>query len=211
MDGQILLWTQVGAIGQVAGAIATAAAVIVSLWIVQSERRAQIKIWAGLMVTVAGDGSPFEDIITIRIANHGLRRVHITTVGWRTGWLSFGPAWLKHQYAVQMFDRPVSQITSPRPPFDLEPGREIALYLTPDTYIERPDMREEFFNRKRPFASKASPTKVCVHVSMVAAKAVSQRVKPTLEKFLATGAIEGGAAKANARADSQQTANAQGS
>jgi hypothetical protein len=203
MDDAILFWTQVGAIGQLVGAIATAAAVIVSLWVVQSDRRAQIKIWASLMVTFAGDGSPYEDVIVIRITNHGLRLVRVTTVGWRTGWWSSGPSWLRYKHAVQMFDRPVSQLSSPSPPFDLEPGREISLYLQPDTYTERPDLRDEFFNRKLPLASKGTPTKVCVHVSMVAAKAVTTRVRPTLEKFLATGVIEDGAAKANARADAQ--------
>ena len=94
MDESIL-WEKVAAIGQVAGAVATFAAVVVSLWIARSERRAHIKARAGLRLIAYGDGSPFEDAISILITNHGMWPVHVSSVGWKTGWLGVGPEWLK--------------------------------------------------------------------------------------------------------------------
>ncbi len=198
-----LWWTKVAALGQVAGAIATLAAVLVSLWLAQSERRAYIKVRAGLRITFAGDGSPFEHVISILITNHGLRPVRVSTVGWRTGWSQFGPKWIKFQYAMQKFDRPVSMIASPSPPFDLAPGQEVSLYLAPETFKERPQLRDEFFNRRLPFRRHVTPTKICVEVHLVAAKKAVTQVEKGLEVFLATGIIANGAEKANKAADQQ--------
>lgn len=66
MDSSTLLRTQVSAIGQVAGAFATVAAVIVALWIALSERRPNIKLRAGLRLIIPGDGSPATDIVAFK-------------------------------------------------------------------------------------------------------------------------------------------------
>jgi len=71
------------------------------------------------------------------------------------------------------------------------------MFLTPDPFKKPSELRDSFFNRKLPLRREISPTKICVLVSMVAAKASVTRVERGLEKFLATGAIAGGADKAN--------------
>lgn len=48
MEEATLFWTKVAAIGQVAGAIATAAAVIVSLWIAFHGRKPRLKLTVGM-------------------------------------------------------------------------------------------------------------------------------------------------------------------
>lgn len=127
----------------------------------------------------------------------------LSSVGWRTGWWRFGPKWLKFQWAVQTFDRPVSLMgASPTPPLDLGPGQNVTLYLSP-SWFKAGELRDKFFNRRLPFRRKNSPTKICVVVSMVAAKASVTRVERGLEKFLATGAIADGADKANKAADAK--------
>lgn len=203
-NDSLLLWAKVGAIGQVAAAVATFAAVCVSLWLAHSERRANIKVRAGLRFQFAGDGSPFEDVISIQITNYGLRPVRISSVGWRTGWLRYGPKWLAFQHAIQQFDRPVSAMSSPTLPFDLGPGQEMTLYIPPEPFKKDGETRIAFFNRRIPLRKGPSPTKVCVVVFAVASKAVVTRVERGLEKFLATGVIENGAEKANAAADAQR-------
>jgi hypothetical protein len=198
---ETLFWTKVAALGQVGGAVATFAAVVVALWIARSERRAHIKAHAGLRITFAGDGSPFEDAISIGITNDGLRSVRISSIGWRTGWLRHGPKWLKFQYAYQKFDHPVSLMTGPGPPFDLGPGQERTLLLPTSTHQERTELRDTFFNRRLPFRKTVSPTKICVLISIVAAKPSVTRVERALESFLATGVMADGADKANKAAD----------
>lgn len=194
---EALFWEKVAALGQVAGAIATFAAVCVSLWLAHSERRAHLKVRAGLQMTFVGDGSPFEDVISIKITNHGLRPTHISQVGWRTGWVQCGPRWLAFQYAAQMFDHPISVISGPRPPFGLGPGEEATLILSPEPFKKGGEMRDTFFNRHFPWRQNSSPAKICTVVSIVASKAVVTRVERSLESFLATGVIAGGADKAN--------------
>jgi hypothetical protein len=200
-----LFWAQVAAIGQVAGAAATFAAVLVSLWIAHSERRAHIKARCGLRLSVIGDGSPFEDVIQMVITNYGLRAVRVSSIGWRTGWIAFGPKWLKFQHAMQKFDHPISAMSlTVIPPFDLAPGQEVSMTLLPEPFTKATELRKEFFNREMPITKKLIATKVCLMVSLVAAKAVTTRVEKNLEHFLASGEIRGGAAKANAAADLQR-------
>ena len=196
-------WTMVGAIGQVAAAIATFAAVCVSLWLAHSERRVHIRVRAGLRLLFAGDGSPFEDVIAVHVTNHGLRPVRISSVGWRTGWLKRGPKWLAFQNAVQKFDVPISAISSPRPPCDLGPGQEVTFYVSPDPFKRGGEIRDTFFSRHVPWRVKSFPTKICVVVFLVAAKAKVMRVERGLEAFLATGVIVNGADKANKAAESK--------
>lgn len=203
---EALFWEKVAALGQVAGAIATFAAVCVSLWLARSERRAHVRARAGLRMIFAGDGSPFEDVISVQVTNHSLRSARISSVGWRTGWMKYGPRWLAFQHAVQKFDRPISSISSPRPPFDLGPGQEVTFYLSPEPFKKGGEWRNSFFNRHFPWRQNPSPAKICTVVSIVASKAVVTRVERSLESFLATGVIANGAEKANQAANAKSGA-----
>jgi len=199
-----ILWAKVGAIGQVAGAFATFLAVCVSLWLARSERRVNVKARAGLSVLVAGDGSPFEDIISIQIANHGFQPIRVSSIGWRTGWWRYWPKWLKFQYAIQKLDLPVSGMSGPRPPFDLGPRQEVSIHIPPDPFKNEGDLRDDFFNRHFPWKRECSPTKICIVVYVVASKAVITRVERDLEDFLASGKITGGAQKLNDAAEAKR-------
>ncbi len=201
--GESTLWTKIAAIGQVAAAIATFVAVWVSLWLAHTERRAHVKVRAGLRLLFAGDGSPFEDAIVIQITNCGLRPVRVASVGWRTGWLRRGPKWLAFQHAMQKFDLPISTMSTPTPPFDLGPGQEVTLNISPEPFKKEGEIRDTFFKRRVPWRRNPPATKICVVVFIVAAKAIVVRVEPTLEKFLATGEIANGADKANKAADNK--------
>ncbi|GIK49592.1 MAG: hypothetical protein BroJett013_22890 [Alphaproteobacteria bacterium] len=202
MDDAILFWTQFGAIGQAVGAIATAAAVVVSLWIVLSERRPRVKAQAGLRMIIGG-GAPAFDIITITVTNVGLRTVTVSSLGWRTGWTRHGPAWLRYQWAMQNPEAPDDWIAQTRPPFEVAPGQDRAVHIRVDGYREVNDeaRREEFFMRKLPFMSRSIPANVCVVVSLVAFKAVITPVEKPLARFLASGVLEGGAGRFNSRAE----------
>lgn len=195
---QTLFWIKVAAIGQVAGAIATFAAVCVSLWLARTERRPRIKVQAGLRLLIAGDGSPFEDTISIHIANHGLRSVHIASLGWRTGWMRRSPKWWAFQHAIQTSIAPMA---GQAPPFDLGPGKEVSVQLSTEPFKKDGEIRDTFFNRKLPWRASPSPTKICVVVYISASKSVVARVEPALEAFLATGMIATGAAAANKKAN----------
>jgi hypothetical protein len=192
---ETLFWTKMAALGQIAGAVATFAAVLVSLWIAQSERRAHVRVVAGLRVVMS---TPAMDVVSVLITNHGLRPVRVSAVGWRTGWFRYGPKWLAFQQAVQQFDHPISMISAVQPPFDLGPGQDANLHIPVAPFQEQADLREDFFNRCLPFRNKPTRTQICVEVHLVAAKKTVARVEKRLAKFLASGVIAGGAARLDA-------------
>lgn len=192
MDSSMLFWTQVSAIGQAVGALATAAAVIVALWIALSERRPNIKLRAGLRLIIPGDGSPATDVVAFEIENRGMRTVRISGIGWQTGWTRRGPDWLRQQLALQ---NPNSY--SPSLPFDLAPGQRLTVYVEPSSLGKT---NIEFFTRKLPFQTMRKPANVRAVAHLVACKSVIVKVEKPLSEFLATGKIERGAARFNKRA-----------
>jgi hypothetical protein len=134
MTDHELFWTKLSAIGQLLGAAATFAAVAVSLWIVLSERSPKLKVKAGERLTIGG-GLPEQRLLMISITNVGQRIAHIRTVGWRSGaWPWQRPKFLCRQYAVQM---PGDTGLGRDPPFTIEPGEEISVYLNLDHYLAR--------------------------------------------------------------------------
>lgn len=139
-----------------------------------------------MRLIIAGDGSPATDVISISVTNVGLRGVRVSSIGWRTGWLRFGPSWLKQQFALQ---NPTNVLGSSNPPFDLEPGQEKTVLLDVAVFADgiNDETRVEFFNRKLPFIRNPVPAKVHVIVSLVAAKSVFSRVEKELEWHLAKG------------------------
>lgn len=145
----VLFWTIVAAVGQVAGALATAAAVITSLWVVLSERRPKLRVTAGLRLIIPGDGAPASDAIGVTVANVGMRRVRCACVGWRTSRLRWGPRWLRRQHALQNADYLPGSATLP---FDLDLGDEKTLILAVESYRDAVDAakRAAFFLRTPP-------------------------------------------------------------
>lgn len=194
----------VGAIGQALGALATALAVSVSLWIVLSERKPKLHISAGLRLVINGDGTPATDIISISIANVGLRRVTCTAFGWRTGYLNRGPGFVRRQLALQ---NPAYAPGSPQFPLTLEPGEEKSVYQDVGAYRAAigEEMRRDFFCRQPPFRNDPRPTRVDIIVSLAAHNGIFKRVEPSLAYFLATGTIENGARRFNEKTATAQS------
>lgn len=149
MTEQELFWTKLAAIGQLLGAVATFAAVVVSLWIALSERRPKLKVKAGERLTIGG-GLPEQRLLMISITNVGQRVAQVRTVGWQSGhWPWQWPNFLRRQNAVQM---PGDTGLGQDPPFVIEPGQEISVYLDLDHYLARikEQDRDPMFSRTWP-------------------------------------------------------------
>ena len=155
MDDQ-LFWTIVAAVGQVAGAVATFAAVVVSLYLATSARKPRVKLRVGERLIIGG-GVDDQRVLMFSVANVGERNVHVRTLGWRTGRLGWGPQWLKRQAAVQLTGG-VPGGTDP--PYELLPGAEISSHAEMGnilTYcLERAD--RPFFTRDIPWLGRRRTT-----------------------------------------------------
>lgn len=148
MDDQ-LFWTIIAAVGQVAGAVATFAAVVVSLCLATSARKPRVKLRVGERLIIGG-GVDDQRVLMFSVANIGERNVHVRTLGWRTGRLRWGPEWLKRQAAVQLTNG-APHGTSP--PYELLPGAEISSHAEMENILtycrERAD--SPFFTRDVPW------------------------------------------------------------
>jgi len=176
-------WTAFGAIAQAIGAAATFAAVAVSLWVVLSERAMKATGTAGIRVMFAGDGSPGVYMVGIEVLNTGVRPFQVSSVGWRTGWLSRGPKALKHRFAIQN----TAVMLHQRPgPHIVEPGRNEGFYtLVSDmkTAAAKTDACEEMFVRRLPFLGYA-PIKATVNIT--GRRPLHVNVSADLARFLRT-------------------------
>ncbi|MDP2129649.1 MAG: hypothetical protein U0975_07185 [Erythrobacter sp.] len=151
MDDQ-LFWTIVAAVGQVAGAVATFAAVVVSLYLATSARKPRVKLRVGERLIIGG-GVDDQRVLMFSVANVGERNVHVRTLGWRTGRLRWGPQWLKRQAAVQLTG---GVIGGTDPPYELLPGAEISSHAEMGnilTYCRERDDRP-FFTRDIPWLGR---------------------------------------------------------
>jgi hypothetical protein len=176
-------WTAFGAIAQAAGAIATFGAVVISLWVVLSERAMRARGYANIMITFIGDGTPGTYLVGIQVLNAGVRPFQVTSVGWRTGWLRRGPKALQFRYAIQN----TSIMLNQRPgPHIVDPGREEGFY-TPVADMKRSnndESRTELFGRKLPILGEA-PVRGIVNIS--GRKPLYVKVSKDLAHFLRTG------------------------
>lgn len=192
-----LFWTQVGAIGQVAGAFTTAIAVTVSLWIVLSERAVRLSCNVGLRIIVGSPG-PSYDVLSFDITNTGQRSVRISSTGWRTGWqlplLSrFGWSWAGYQYAIQITS---TDIGSPQLPLDLAPGHRISIFTDAARIKEQNEAKRiDFFCRKLPISGRivSAPIYGCIDVPGQKTRYV--KVESKLRNLCATGHYDNSVSK----------------
>ena len=176
-------WTAFGAFAQAAGALATFAAVAVSLWVVLSERAMRAQASAGIKVMFAGDGTPGVYMVGIDILNIGVRPFHVSSVGWRTGWLSRGPKALHFRHAIQN----PSMMLNPAPgPHIVEPGRNQGFYTKVGDMksADAEASRTEMFARRVPILGEAS-IRAMVHIT--GRKPLVVKVTKDLADFLRTG------------------------
>ena len=83
------------------------------------------------------------------VANSGERPVHIRGIGWRTGWVRWGPSFLKTKAAVQLTDDFGSDLGR-RPPYELQPGASQSSYQILHEVLNRPLESGPFFTRDWP-------------------------------------------------------------
>ncbi len=117
-------WEMVAALGQVIGAIATFAAVLVSLHLARKARRPEARLKVGERLII-GPAINNMNVLMFSVTNTGERAIHVRTVGWTTGWFKFGPAWLRKKHAVQLTGGVPGTVDCP---FELLPGAEASLY-----------------------------------------------------------------------------------
>lgn len=141
-------WEAVGAIGQVVGAAATFGAVVVSLYLARRSRRPILKVSAAEWTRI--DEYETEQLMAFSVINIGERPVEIRSIGWRTGWLRWGPSELRFRYAVQMFE-PRHRTT--QPPYNLTPGTEVSSYVGMANLLEH----AERFGRTGPLFTRTIP------------------------------------------------------
>ena len=81
-DVSMLFWTVFGAIGQAVGAIATAAAVIITLWQIQNANRKKVKmIFGDKNVALSEDGSIRFKFVCLSVSNIGNRNIIVKNWG----------------------------------------------------------------------------------------------------------------------------------
>lgn len=199
MEQQVLFWTKVAAIGQVAGAIATFAAVFVSLHLARQAGRVRLAIRAGLRIGFYGDGSDAWDLISVSVENLGDRPVRISNVGWRSGWSSRGPKWLRYQFGVQRLSAG-SQV-----PCDLAVGADVHFTVLLSDYENGNNAEKnlDFFGRRLPWSGKVVPSNVQVVISAVGSPDIYVPVEMPLSRYLTFGELDGGARRFNNAADEE--------
>ncbi len=153
MEDPALYWTKVAAIGQVAGAIATALAAVVSLWIAFHGRKPRLKLTVGERIIFGGGQSEIR-VLMFKIANAGERPVHISGVGWLTGWSKWGPSFLQFKPAIQITGG--AFYGDQAPPFEIQPGAAVTTQALMENVLAYAAERAEepLFTRDWPFIGR---------------------------------------------------------
>lgn len=177
-----LYWTKVAAIGQVAGAVATFLAVVISLYLARDSRRPRAAVRVGERLIIGGQMDL--EVLMFSIANVGIRPIHVRSVGWRTGFFRMGPRCLRQQHAIQLTG---GVIGFPEPPFEVAPGTEISTYCLMSNIIQRCEDNSErpFFSRDFPIVGRRRvPVRGLVHTAE--GRTFSVRAEPGLIARLAS-------------------------
>lgn len=85
---------------------------------------------------------------------------------------------------------------TPVPPFDLAAGERKTIHVLLHHY-EAHLQADSVFTRKLPFLKKKRPANTCVWIEIVGSRTKFAKIEKPLEKFLATGKVEKGAAQFN--------------
>lgn len=179
MGDPVLFWTAAAAIGQIVGALFTAAAVAVSLWVVLSDRRERLQFSVGRRLIIGALPQTLE-VVSFELVNVGTPSVQVTSFGWRTGWSSRGPGWMRYRYAVQMFGSGLGS----EPPYELGPGRRMSSSFPMSAALEeRPATDDIFAPRKVPLIGWRRP-RVCASVFTARGTCLTRRVEETLKAAL---------------------------
>lgn len=121
-------------------ALATFAAVVVSLWLARTSNRVRLETFVShvLMITPGEDYMP--EYVSFRVTNIGMRTANLQGIGWESGIFNWGP--FKKKYALQRTD---GYSNNPRLPIKLGDG-EVANYL-----IQLIDDEDNFYRHFQSF------------------------------------------------------------
>jgi hypothetical protein len=128
LDQKIQVWIAVGT--WVAG-LATLAAVIVALRLARKVEKVKLKVHVGLRELIMGDGSPFQEHLSISVTNLGERAVTINTAGWAVG------KGKHRRFAIQ----PVAARYSSDYPIELNYGKEANFMVS---FLVMPNWPKDF-------------------------------------------------------------------
>ena len=179
-----IYWTKVGALGQVGGALATFLAVLVSLYLAARGRRPRLKLTAGERLIITPGQPDHVRVLSFSVANAGERPVHVRGIGWRTGWLRRGPAFLRTQAAVQLTG---GLGIGKEPPYEIQAGAEVSSITLLQNLLDHIQTKsgEPFFARDWPVLGRR-PTRLRAYA--YTADGHTFRVKP--ERSLAAKLYE---------------------
>ena len=172
-------WTAFGAIAQALGALATFFAVVAALWTTRSERQIRGRGEAKIVLELQPGASEGRYHILFHLENSGLRDLHWTNIAWRVGWLRFGPAALKYEWALQSIGMSpfVEHVLRP-----IEDAKEILAIETHKAAVEKRQFGTFF--RKLPLIGYAP---ISAFALVKGRKPIRLRVQKDLRAYLRTG------------------------
>lgn len=180
MDQALLFWTKISALGQLAGAIATFLAVIVSLYVVVTDGHEAIKLVVGQRRIVGGEIDL--DVISFEITNVGARPFVINTIGWRTGWFKRGPKSLRHKWGIQLGDN--SMFSTPLPHL-LQQGESASVTIPTAIFFKNNSKDKSLFHPRKIFRYINVGTNMCGIVNTALGTAKIVRVEKDLSTLIA--------------------------
>jgi hypothetical protein len=155
---------------QIASAIGTCGAVIVSLWLAQRRPGVEVSVSASMRVLVYGDGrDEMPEFLAISVVNKGLQNVVIQSVAWkvrRRFWWGF-----RRLAAHQFVETTSAQWPNPRLPLALAHGESATFSLAafgPNDWFQTPRERGFFSDVLRTRRSLGR-LRVIAHTSVGAA------------------------------------------
>lgn len=129
-------WAMIGAFGQIAGSVATFAAVALSLWIVLSERRPDLRLSVQLLNYYPPLPNGVEQMIGFAVTNRSNRPITIGSYGWRTGRFRKQQAIINHDQGHHY---------QPALPCTIPPGQRITFVNDPYVFQGEVGRIPEFF------------------------------------------------------------------
>lgn len=121
--------------GQIAGAGATFAAVVTSLWIALSERRPRVALSIQQWLFIGDDLD--DDQIGFRVTNQGLQPISVTSYGWTVGRFRKRHAVINHSQ-----DHPFQ----PPLPCSIQVGQNVMFLNCPDAFAHSVREMPDFFS-----------------------------------------------------------------
>ena len=181
-------WNAVGAIAQVAGSIATFAAVWVALKLAREEQKIRLRVEAKFMVLVNERGST--DLVMVSVDNVGLRPARVGTLFWSTGFRRMLIPLPKH-FALKscMQNEDWTLAINEKMPWIVEPGISKATYFKRDEWLaEFKKAADGDMFRRWPFVKRYRLLNLRVAVGVTTLDAaVSGRVGSSLKLALEDG------------------------